>query len=450
VGREHIIIAGGGAAGFFAAIACAQANRERDVSLFERTSQFLTKVRISGGGRCNVTHALFDPRTFTEGYPRGERELISPLHRFSALDTVTWFETRGVRLKREEDGRIFPVTDSSETVTACLLAEAKAAGVRLFVRKGIESARVRSSEISGWSPAVAEIVGLEAQRPRQPGRLTSGARAPSHGGFDLKLSDGESLACDRLLLATGGCRDRAGAEIGRALGHTIEPAVPSLFSLHVPTTWIRTLPGISVGGVELSVPETKLRERGALLITHNGVSGPAVLRLSAWGARILHKMDYHFRLRVNWTPEMNDAALREEFQRQRRTHPNRRVMNSPVGSLPARLWEQLALNAAVAPETIWTSLRRDRTAALIRELRATELEVNGKSLNKEEFVTCGGVRLGEINFKTMESRITPGLYFAGELLDIDGITGGFNFQAAWTTGWIAGHAMAGVEPASTK
>ena len=230
------------------------------------------------------------------------------------------------------------------------------------------------------------------------------------GGFDIKISDGESLACDRLLLATGGCRDLVGAEIARAHGHTIEPAVPSLFSLHVPTAWIRALPGISVSEVDLSVPETKLRERGPVLITHNGVSGPAVLRLSAWGARILHKMDYHFRLRVNWTPKMNDTALREEFQERRRRQPNRHVMNSPVGSLPVRLWERLVLNAAIAPETIWTSLRRDEIAALIRELRATELEVNGKSLNKEEFVTGGGVRLREINFKTMESRITPVLF----------------------------------------
>ena len=411
MGREQVVIAGGGAAGFFAAITCAQANRERDVSLFERTAQFLTKVRISGGGRCNVTHALFDPRTFTERYPRGERELISPFHRFSAQDTIAWFEARGVRLKREEDGRIFPVTDSSETVTTCLLAEAKAAGVGLVTRTGVMSASTRPQ-----------------------------------GGLDLKLSDGESLTCDRLLLATGGCRDVVGAEIARMLGHTIEPAVPSLFSLHVPTAWICALPGISVSDVELSVPETKLNERGALLITHNGVSGPAVLRLSAWGARILHKLDYRFRLRVNWTPKMNETALREEFQKRRRTQPNRHVIKSPVGSLPVRLWEQLVRNAAIAPETIWTSLRRDEIAALIRELRGTELEVNGKSLNKEEFVTCGGVRLREINFKTMESRITPGLYFAGELLDIDGITGGFNFQAAWTTGWIAGHAMAGVEP----
>ena len=201
-----------------------------------------------------------------------------------------------------------------------------------------------------------------------------------------------------------------------------------------------------MGDVELSVPGTKLRERGPLLITHNGLSGPAVLRLSAWGARILHEMNYHFQLRVNWIPKMNDAALREEFRERRRTQPNRRVMNSPVSSFPARLWERLAARAAIATNTIWTSLKRDEIAALIRQVRATELEVNGKSLNKEEFVTCGGVRRREINFRTMESRITPGLFFAGELLDIDGITGGFNFQAAWTTGWIAGHAMAVVEP----
>jgi predicted Rossmann fold flavoprotein len=420
------VIGGGGAAGFFAAIAAARAHPNCDVWLFERTSQFLSKVRISGGGRCNVTHALFDPRIFTTQYPRGERELISPLHRFSARDTVAWFESRGVRLKQEEDGRIFPVTDSSETIIDCLLAEAKSSGVRFFMRKGVESAEVRPQ-----------------------------------GGFNLKLSDGDSMACDRLLLATGGARSVSGAEIARSLGHTIEPPVPSLFSLHVPASWLRSLPGISVNDVELSVerqPERSpdkripaaLRERGALLVTHNGVSGPAVLRLSAWGARILHKMDYQFTLRVNWIPDLDDVALRTEFQSRRQTHPNRRVINSPVGSLPTRLWEKLVLNAGISLQTIWTSFPRAGASALIGQLRATELRVNGKSLNKDEFVTCGGVRLREINFKTMESRITPGLYFAGELLDIDGITGGFNFQAAWTTGWIAGHAMAGVEPTSLK
>jgi predicted Rossmann fold flavoprotein len=407
----EIVIAGGGAAGFFAAIAAARANGNCKVSLFERSSQFLSKVRISGGGRCNVTHALFDPRMFTTRYPRGERELISPFHRFSADDTIAWFEARGVRLKREEDGRIFPVTDSSETVIDCLIKEAKAAGVRLFTRKGIESARVQNQ-----------------------------------GGFDLKLNDGESTACDRLLLATGGCRSIGGAELARSLGHTIEPPVPSLFSLHVPAPWLRSLPGISVSAVELTVE--KLRERGPLLITHNGISGPAVLRLSAWGARILHEKNYRFSLLVNWVPHLSENDLRTEFQSRRQMEPTRRVNNSPIGAIPARLWESLVSNAGIFPETIWTSLTRAGMNELIRQLRATELEVDGKSLNKEEFVTCGGVRLREINFKTMESRVTPSLYFAGELLDIDGITGGFNFQAAWTTGWIAGHAMAGVEAGS--
>jgi predicted Rossmann fold flavoprotein len=407
----EIVIAGGGAAGFFAAIAAARANGNCKVSLFERTSQFLSKVRISGGGRCNVTHASFDPRMFTTCYPRGERELISPFHRFSADDTVAWFEARGVRLKREEDGRIFPVTDSSETVIDCLMKEAKNAGVRLFTRKGIESACVRTQ-----------------------------------GGFDLKLNDGESTACDRLLLATGGCRSIGGAELAASLGHTIEPPVPSLFSFHVAAPWLRSLPGISVSDVLLSVE--KLRERGPLLITHNGISGPAVLRLSAWGARILHEKDYRFSLRVNWIPQIKEEELRNELQSRRQVEPTRQVNNSPIGGIPARLWEKLVSNAGISPETIWTSLTRAGMNELIRQLRATELEVDGKSLNKEEFVTCGGVRLREINFKTMESRITPNLYFAGELLDIDGITGGFNFQSAWTTGWIAGHAMAGVEPAN--
>jgi predicted Rossmann fold flavoprotein len=405
----EIAIVGGGAAGFFAAIAAARANADCRVSLFERSSQFLSKVRISGGGRCNVTHALFDPRMFTTRYPRGERELISPFHRFSADDTVAWFEAHGVRLKREEDGRMFPVTDSSQTIIDCLIKEAKDAGVQLFTRKGLETARVRAE-----------------------------------GGFDLKFNDGESIVCDRLLLATGGCRSIGGVELARSLGHTIEPPVPSLFSLHVPAAWLRSLPGVSVNDVQLSVE--KLRERGPLLITHNGISGPAVLRLSAWGARALHEKDYRFSLRVNWVPEMNEAELRAEFQSRRQTEPTRRVNNSSIGALPARLWENLVSNAGIFPETIWTSLTRAGMNELIQQLRATQLEVDGKSLNKDEFVTCGGVRLREINFKTMESRVTPNLYFAGELLDVDGITGGFNFQAAWTTGWIAGHAMAGVEP----
>ncbi|HEX4638832.1 MAG TPA: NAD(P)/FAD-dependent oxidoreductase [Chthoniobacterales bacterium] len=405
----RIAIAGGGAAGFFAAIAAARASRDCHVSLFERSAEFLSKVRISGGGRCNVTHSLFDPRMFVTRYPRGEHELISPLHKFSAQDTVSWFESRGVPLKTEEDGRMFPVTDSSETIVNCLVNEAKAAGVRLFTRKGIESASVGGG-----------------------------------GGFDLKLSDATSVACDRLLLATGGARNAIGSEIARSLGHTIEPPVPSLFALHIRSTWLQSLPGISVNDVALSVE--KLRERGPILITHNGVSGPVVLRLSAWGARKLHAMDYRFPLIINWVPHLNEASLRAEFRSRREMQPNKRVSNSPIAGLPARLWEKLVSNARISPDAIWTSFSREGVNSLIRELRETKLAVHGKSLNKDEFVTCGGVRLREINFKTMESRLTPGLYFAGELLDIDGITGGFNFQSAWTTGWIAGHAMAAVTP----
>jgi predicted Rossmann fold flavoprotein len=408
VSVERIAIAGGGAAGFFAAIACAEAQPRNEVLIYESSSQFLTKMRISGGGRCNVTHTpAIEPRAFSTRYPRGERALIGALSRFSADDTVAWFQRHGVRLKIEDDGRMFPVTDSSGTVIDCLLFEAKAAGVRLVPRTGVQAAR----------------------------KLESGA-------FELTLSDGSTTECDRLLLATGGSRAPAGAEIARSLGHTIEPPVRSLFSLHIDSVWLRRLPGVAVADVELSTPATKLRERGPLLVTHNGVSGPAVLRLSAWGARALAERDYKFTLQINWLPQLSAAEITNELQARRSTQPKRHVVNSPIAPLPARLWEQLVELAGVPTNTIWTTLSRAHSTALVTLLTRTELPVDGKSLNKDEFVTCGGVSLREVNFKTMESRIVRHLYFAGELLDIDGITGGFNFQAAWTTGWIAGRAMA--------
>jgi predicted Rossmann fold flavoprotein len=403
---RHIAIIGGGAAGFFAGIACARANPANEVSLYERGSEFLTKVRISGGGRCNVTHACFDPRAMSERYPRGERALIAALHRFSPSDTVAWFEEHGVKLKTEEDGRMFPVTDSSQTIIDCLVNEAEAAGVKLMARSEIKE--VRRTEA---------------------------------GGFESRLGN-ETIAFDRLLLATGGSRAPSGALIAESLGHTIAPAVPSLFSFHVATPWLRLLPGVSVPNVEASVPGTKLREEGALLITHQGVSGPAILRLSAWGARTLHAADYEFILRLNWLPALNEEQIREKLRSLRESNPNRHVVNSPLAPLPARLWEQLVIAAGIDPDTRWTTLSRVNANALAHQIVRTELPVNGKSLNKEEFVTCGGVDLREVNFKTMESRLVPGLFFAGELLDLDGITGGFNFQAAWTTGWIAGNAMA--------
>ena len=407
MGARRVIVAGGGAAGFFGAIQCAEAAPGVEVILLEKGSHFLSKVRISGGGRCNVTHACFDARELTARYPRGEHALIAPFQRFQASDTVAWFEARGVKLKVESDGRMFPTTDSSRTVIDCLLREARAAGVKLFTNRGVERVRQRAE-----------------------------------GGFELTLSNGEQMNCESLLLATGGCRAPAMGQLAVSLGHTLEPPVPSLFTFLIETPWLRELAGISLEAVEAAVPGTGLRERGALLITHWGVSGPVILRLSAWGARKLHSLAYNFSLRVNWLPSRNAKTIAAELQNRRDQEGARWLVNSPPAPLPARLWEQLVLAAGLVRDTRWAALRRGDQHKLVQQLIRTEFQVTGKSLNKEEFVTCGGVRLGEVNFKTMESRICPGLYFAGELLDIDGITGGFNFQAAWTTGWIAGQAMA--------
>jgi predicted Rossmann fold flavoprotein len=402
-----VVVAGGGAAGFFAAIACAEARPGVTVAILERGAQFLGKVRISGGGRCNVTHACFDPRQFTARFPRGGRALLSSCQIFQASDTVAWFESRGVKLKTESDGRMFPASDSSETIIDCLMRVARAAGVKLISNCGVDRA-VRAAG----------------------------------GGFQLTLSNGETMACDRLLLATGGCRAASGGDLAVSLGHTLVEPVPSLFTFHIETPWVRALAGVSVESVLASVPETKLRERGSLLLTHWGLSGPVILRLSAWGARILHDMNYQFPLRLNWLPGLDAEQIAAELKTRRDTWPARLIVNTPIAPLPSRLWEQLAAAAGIPRQTRLADLSRPAQHALIRQLSRTELAVTGKSMNKDEFVTCGGVKLGEVDFKTMQSRVCPGLHFAGELLDIDGITGGFNFQAAWTTGFIAGRAMA--------
>ena len=404
----RIIVIGGGAAGFFAAIAAAEALPEAEVTVLERGPNFLSKVRISGGGRCNVTHACFDSREFTARYPRGERALIAPFRRFQASDTVSWFEERGVKLKVESDGRMFPITDSSQTIIDCLVGAATTAGVKLRSNCSVEKI-AKTAE------------------------------------FELTLSTGEIVHCDRLLIATGGCRTPALGQLAVSLGHTLESPVPSLFTFHIEADWLRELAGISVELVEATIPETGLREKGPLLVTHWGVSGPGILRLSAWGARILHDRGYKFPLQINWLPTFNADTLAHELQQRRSSQPAKLIVNTPIAPLPSRLWERLVLAAGIPRELRWSGVTRAAQHRLIQQLLRTEFEVTGKSLNKDEFVTCGGVRLSEVDFKTMESRICPGLYFAGEVLDIDGITGGFNFQAAWTTGWIAGHAMAEAE-----
>jgi len=404
---RRVIVVGGGAAGFFAAITCAEAAPDAEVMVFERGSQFLAKVRISGGGRCNVTHACFDAGELTTRFPRGERALLGPFEAFTAADTVAWFESRGVKLKTENDGRVFPVSDASQTIIDCLLRAANAAKVKLWLNRGVDRATRRTE-----------------------------------GGFELTLADGGTPACDRLLLATGGCRAAVAGQLAVSLGHTLAPPVPSLFTFQIETPWLRELAGIALESIEASVPVARLRERGALLVTHWGLSGPVVLRLSAWGARVLHGLNYRFPIHLNWLPRLDAEAISAELHSRARTQPARLIVKAPMLPLPARLWEQLVLAAGISRDTRWAALSRSSRHHLVQQLIRTEFQVTGKSLNKDEFVTCGGVRLGEVNFKTMESRVCPGLYFAGELLDIDGLTGGFNFQAAWTTGWIAGKAIA--------
>lgn len=406
--RRHVVVAGGGAAGFFAAIACAEASPETQVTVLEKSPQFLAKVRISGGGRCNVTHACFDGRELSGHYPRGGAALRGPFIVFQPRDTIAWFEARGVKLKTEADGRMFPVSDSSQAIIECLVGAARAAGVELLANCGL-----------------------------------AGAAPRAEGGFTLTLTDGEALGCERLMLATGGCRSAASGRLAVELGHTLEAPVPSLFTFHIAAPWLRELAGISVASAEVSIPGSGLRERGGLLVTHAGLSGPAILRLSAWGARKLHAVDYRFPLRVNWLPHLDREAIAVQLQSRRAAQPARLVSNTPLPPLPARLWERLVLAAGLPRATRWAELSRSGWHQLVEQLIRTELPAAGRTLNQEEFVTCGGVRLSEVNFRTMESRLCPGLYFGGELLDIDGLTGGFNFQAAWTTGWIAGQAMAG-------
>ncbi len=404
---ERIVIVGGGAAGFFAAITCAESAPGTRVTLLEKTSGFLSKVRISGGGRCNLTHACFEPRELSNHYPRGGAALVGPFRSFQPRHTMAWFESRGVKLKTEADGRIFPVTDSSQTILDCLLNAAKGAGIELAANRGPE----RATRCAG-------------------------------GGFELGFAGGATLRCKRLMLATGGCRVPAAGRLAVSLGQSLVPPVPSLFTFLVATPWLRELAGISVPAADVFLPGSGRRELGPVLITHSGLSGPAILRLSAWCARALHELDYQFPVRLNWLPQWDAQDLTGHLEAARSANAARLIVNTPLSPLAARLWHNLVLAAGIPRETRWAGLSRSARHRLVQQLQQTELQVTGKSLNQDEFVTCGGVRLSEVDFRTMESRVCPGLYLGGELLDVDGLTGGFNFQAAWTTGWIAGRAMA--------
>ena len=403
----NIVVIGGGAAGFFGAIACAQAHPHTEVTLLESARQPLSKVRVSGGGRCNVTHACFDPALLVQNYPRGGKALRGAFSRFQAKETVEWFQQQGVALKTEADGRMFPTTDDSGTIVECLMWAAKKAGVA--IRTGAQVQQVSRHK----------------------------------NGFEIQLKSEELLYSDRLLLATGS--NLQGYAIAQSLGHAIEPPVPSLFTFNVTDPRLEDLAGVSVQSAQLQLQlddKTLLKQTGALLVTHWGLSGPAVLKLSAWGARALHEQQYRANLRINLLPQMNPEVLREQLMAVRSQLSRRLVATSCPVPIPRRLWERLIASVGIVQdETRWADVSNKTLNQLIQELTQGQYIISGKGIFKEEFVTCGGIKLNEVDFKTMESRQCPGLYLAGEILDIDGVTGGFNFQSAWTTGWLAGQAM---------
>lgn len=397
----NVIVIGGGAAGFFAAINCAQMHENCTVTLLEKSSKLLSKVRVSGGGRCNVTHACFDNSLLIKNYPRGEKELRNAFSRFSTTDTINWFEQRGVKLKTEADGRMFPESNTSETIVNCLMQEAEKSKVTIKLNVDI-----------------VEIIKNDTN------------------SFTLKEIGGGIFHCDKLVVATGGNPKDAAYDWLRKLGHSIVKPVPSLFTFNIPDNKITGLMGVSVPHAKVRVKGTKLETEGPLLITHWGMSGPAILKASAWGARTLSDLNYNFTALISWLPKHTEEKLRIEFNNQREENPSKSIQNNCPVELPKRLWEYLVAKAGISETTRWADLPKKNANLLSHSLVSDEYVVKGKTTFKEEFVTCGGINLKEIDFTTMQSKIVPNLYFAGEILDVDGITGGFNFQNAWSSGWV--------------
>jgi len=399
-----VVIAGGGAAGFFAAINCKEQNPLAEVLILESSSHLLEKVLLSGGKRCNLTNAQPNLRQFCSNYPRGGKELISVFHRFGQEDTVKWFNSRGVPLKQEADGRIFPQSNHSHTIVDCLLDQARLVGVKIFLNLGLLRA-----------------VKLEMTNE-----------------FELTLTDQSKIKCNCLLIATGGTPGSNGITAAQSLGHTINNQIPSLFAFVINDPIIKNLPGITIPDAIVSVAATKCQERGAILITHNGLSGPAILRLSSFAARELYEQAYHFTCIINWLPDLKTDEILNKINSMRKSAAPRKIYALSPFVLPSRLWHSLAEAAGCEQHLLWANLSRKQASNFAELLYRCKFEVSGKDTNRSEFVTCGGVKLSEIDFQTMESRICPGLFFAGEVLDIDGVTGGFNLQAAWSTGYIAG------------
>jgi predicted Rossmann fold flavoprotein len=405
--QKQLVVIGGGAAGFFCAVNAARLNPQLQVTVIEKSNKLLSKLRISGGGRCNATHACFEIPEMAARYPRGERFLRKTLHWFNPQHTIEWFAERDVVLKTEADGRMFPNTDSSQTIIDCLLREATKYGVQIMMQ--------------------SEVKSLE------PG---------ADGRWVVHTSDAIRLTSDYICIACGGYPKSSMFEWLQLLGHSFETPVPSLFTFNMPGNSITKLMGVSVEKARVKVPGSKLAEQGPLLITHWGMSGPVILRLSAWGARELAEKNYHFKIQVNWLNNRSEQDLRQEWNGLREQFAAQKIINKNPFGLPARLWQYLLDESGIDQETRWAELGSKPQQLLIRHLTAQEFTVNGKTTFKEEFVTCGGIKLSEIDPNTMQSRRQSGIFFAGEIMDVDGITGGFNFQHAWTSGWLAANAIA--------
>ena len=401
--KKQIIIIGGGAAGFFGAISVAENNPNAKVILLEKNRTVLNKVRISGGGRCNVTHACFDNKQLAKFYPRGGTFLRPLFNQFNVQNTVQWFENQGVELKKESDGRMFPITDNSETIAQCLEQKAKQLGVTVMTSFGVSKINFENNQIT-----------------------------------TLELQSGEILPADSVLVTTGGNPNITSYQWLMDLGHTIVSPVPSLFTFNVPTSYFHDLAGVSVQKASVKVAGKKLIQDGALLVTHWGFSAPAVLKLSAWGARELADLSYDFTAIINWIPDVSEKRIREIFEEIRKTNPKKLIQSNQQFELPSRLWKRFCELSEIDENLRWIDLTIKHSNKLIENLINSAQKVQGKTTFKEEFVTCGGIDLSEINPETLESKLIKGLFFAGEVLDIDAVTGGYNFQAAWTTGFVAG------------
>ena len=403
---KSVIVIGGGAAGFFTAINAARMAPHLNVTILEKSREVLSKVRVSGGGRCNVTHHCFDPDQLSKAYPRGEKVLRWSFEQFQVKDTVEWFNTRGVDLKTEEDGRMFPVTDSSETIINCLMKEAKDHGIDIRTKTKVDKIE-----------------------PLQDGK------------FRLHIHKSNSITCECVVVATGGYNRENAYSWLKELGHSVNTPVPSLFTFNFREKIFADLAGISVDQAEVSINGTRYSEIGPVLITHWGLSGPAVLKLSAWAARELHDREYRYDVQINWLYPMTDHQVREKLRNLRDTQPKKQVKNQTEFPFSSRLWVRFTELASIPPDKRWADLSNKEIHELTEHLVHATYNIQGKTTYKEEFVTCGGIPLNEVNPDTLESKVVPGLHFVGEVLDIDGITGGFNFQAAWTNGWLTAQAI---------